>query len=329
MSRVLLILLLAVALLSPPAPNKGAPRVAGSLLVTAHPLALDSDDPRRDRIGPFRFLGGWQLTSTHPDFGGISSLLVQPDGQFLALSDSGTLFGFSLNGRGGRQFVAPLPTTAAEKDLPSWTWDSEAQVVDPATGKHWVSFELIQRICRYAPGFARIESCMSWPAVKRWPDTGAGEAMVRLNDGRFLLFSEYGYGKDGGNDVLLFQQDPAEAKSVPPLRLSYRPPVGYRPTDAVVLNDTHLLVLNRRVTLHEGFTAVIALVTLPPLRAGAELVAQDLARFAPPVLSDNFEALALSTENGRRILWMASDDNHEFFQRSLLLKLEIPKSLTQ
>lgn len=329
MSRIALILLLAVLLLSPPSPHKTAARVAGSLLVTAHPLPLDSDDPSRDHAGPFRFLGGWQLTSAHPDFGGLSSMLVHPDGSILGLSDSGTLFGFSLDGKTGRQFVAPLPVRPAEKDLPGWTWDSEAQVYDPATDKHWVSFELIQRICRYSSGFARIESCMEWPAVNRWPETGGGEAMVRLPDGRFLLFSEYGYGKDGGNDVLLFQQDPAESRSVPPLRLSYRPPQGYRPTDAVALDDTHLLVLNRRVTLHEGFTAVLALVKLPPLRAGAALVAQDLARFAPPLLADNFEALALSTEDGRRALWMASDDNHEFFQRTLLLKFEVPAALTQ
>jgi hypothetical protein len=327
MSRIFLVLLLAILLLSPPAPNKSAPRLSGSLLVSAHRLPLDGDDPRRDHIGPFRFLGGWQLTSAHPDFGGISSMQVKPDGSILALSDSGTLFGFSLDGKTGRQFVAPLPIRAAEKDLPSYTWDSEAQAFDSATGKHWVSFELIQRICRYSTGFARLEACMEWPAVKRWPDTGGGEAMVRLPDGRFLLFSEYGYGKDGSNDLLLFQQDPAESKSVPPLRLSYRAPPGYRPTDAVALDDTHVLVLNRRVTLHEGFTAVIALVKLPPLRAGAVLVAQELARFAPPLLADNFEALALSEEHGRRILWIASDDNHEFFQRSLLLKFEIPANL--
>jgi hypothetical protein len=329
MSRIALILLLAILLLSPPMPNKSAPRRLGSLLVTVHPLALDSDDPLRDHVGPFRFLGGWQLTSTHSAFGGISSMQVKPDGSILALSDSGTLFGFSLDGKTGRQFVAPLPVRRLEKGLPSYSWDSEAQTYDPATGKHWVSFELIQRICRYSTGFTRLDACMEWPAVKRWPETGSGEAMVRLPDGRFLLFSEYGYGKDGSNDLLLFQQDPALSKSVPPLRLSYRAPQGYRPTDAVALNDSHLLVLNRRVTLHEGFSAVIALVKLPPLRAGAVLVAQDLARFAPPLLADNFEALALSQDQGRRILWMASDDNHQFFQRSLLLKFEIPASLTR
>ncbi|MGK2909077.1 MAG: esterase-like activity of phytase family protein [Sphingobium sp.] len=329
MSRIALILLLAVLLLSPPAPNKGTPRVGGSLLVTVQPLALNSNDPGQDHAGPFRFMGGWQLSSSHPDFGGISSMQVKPDGSILALSDSGTLFGFSLDGKTGQQFIAPLPVRRSEKELPGWTWDSEAQAYDPATAQHWVSFELIQRICRYSAGFARIESCMAWPAVARWPDTGGGEAMVRLSDGRFLLFSEYGYGKDGSNDLLLFQQDPAEPKSVPPLRLSYRAPQGYRPTDAVALDDTHLLVLNRRVTLHEGFTAVIALVKVPPLRAGAVLVAQDLVRLAPPLLADNFEALALSEEQGRRILWVASDDNHEFFQRSLLLKFAIPAKLAQ
>ncbi|RVT42153.1 esterase-like activity of phytase family protein [Sphingobium algorifonticola] len=323
MSRIALILLLAVALLSPPPPNKSGPRVAGLIAVTAQPLALDSSDPARTLLGPLRYLGGWALRSDHDDFGGISSLRAMPDGSLLALSDSGMLLGFT-PGK-ARGFIAPLPVFRAERNWPGWKWDSEAQAYDPATGRYWVSFELIQRVCRYAPGYARVEACRVWPAVAAWPDTGGGEAMARLPDGRFLLFSEYAYGPGGvGTDVLLFQQDPADRSSVPPLRLSYRPPQGYRATDAVALDHDRLLVLNRRVTLHEGFTAVLSLVKLPPLRAGAVLVPRDIARFAPPLLADNFEALALSRENGRRILWIASDDNHQFFQRSLLLKFALP-----
>ena len=325
MLRILLILLLAVALLPEPPSNKGGPRVAGLMTVTAQPLALDSDDPARTTLGPLRYLGGWALHSANPDFGGISSLRAMDDGSLLALSDSGMLFGFT-PGK-ARAFLAPLPIFRAERDWPGWKWDSEAQTYDPETGKYWVSFELIQRVCRYSPGFARIEACMKWPAVAAWPDTGGGEAIARLPDGRFILFSEYGFGPKGGTDVLLFQQDPADRNSVPPLRLGYRPPQGYRATDAVALDDETLLVLNRRVTLHEGFTAVLSLVKLPPLRAGTILIPREIARFAPPLLADNFEALALSRENGRRILWMASDDNHEFFQRSLLLKFALPDDL--
>jgi hypothetical protein len=325
MARILLILLIAALLLPPPRDPKSAPVTPGALLVSAQPLPLDSGDPGVRGIGPLRFLGGWALHSRDRNFGGISAMLAQPDGSILALSDSGTLMGFSLTPGNRRQFIAPLPTRPSERDWPSWKWDSESMVHDPATGRYWVGFELIQRICRYAPGFARVEACREWPEVKAWPETGSIEAMVRLSDGRFLAFSEMGFGPHGGNDVLLFAGDPAEPGTPRPRHLAYIPPQGYHPTDAVQLADGSLIVLNRRVTLHEGFTAVIVRVPLPHLKEGAKLAGTPLARLAPPLLADNFEALALSRENGRTVLSVMSDDNHMFFERTLLLKFALPE----
>jgi len=89
----------------------------------------------------------------------------------------------------------------------------------------------------------------------------------------------------------------------------------------VALDDRHLLVLNRRLTMEQLFTGVIAIVDLPEkLEPGTELKARTLARLAPPLLADNFEGLAVSHEHGRPVIWIISDDNHEFFQRTLLLK---------
>ncbi|WP_336958076.1 esterase-like activity of phytase family protein [Sphingobium aquiterrae] len=324
MARILMILLLAALLLPPAHETKSAPVIAGALLVSARAVPLDSGDPAVRRAGMLPFLGGWVLHSQDPHFGGISSMLMQPDGSILGLNDSGTLMGFSLTPGNRRQFIAPLPTRPEERDWPSWKWDSESMVHDPETGRYWVGFELIQRICRYAPGFARVEACREWPEVQAWPETGSIEAMVRLKDGRFLAFSEMGFGPHGGNDVLLFAGDPADPATPHPRHLAYYPPQGYHPTDAVQLPDGSLIVLNRRVTLHEGFTAVPMRVVLPPLKEGAQLVGRPLARLAPPLLADNFEALALSQEHGRTVLWVMSDDNHQFFERTLLLKFALP-----
>lgn len=53
-----------------------------------------------------------------------------------------------------------------------------------------------------------------------------------------------------------------------------------------------------------------------------------VARLAAPVQHDNFEALAMSWEKRRGkqipVLWIASDDNGLFFQRTLLLKFAMP-----
>ena len=325
MRRILIVLLLAILLL--PAPHKAKPELfgAGPLLVTARPLPLSAEGPVRS-VGTLDYLAGWQLSSPHHGFGGISSLLVAPPGQILALSDSGTLMGFAVQpGREDRHpFIAPLPVRPEDRDQPWWAWDSESLAHDPATDRYWVGFEMLQRICRYAPGFARVEACRTWPEIEAWPETGSIESMARLRDGRFLAIAEMGMASDGSHDTLLFAADPTESATPHPLHLRYVPPRGYRPTDAVALDDRHLLVLNRRATLQDLFTAVLAIVELPAHpRPGALLQAHSLARLAPPLLADNFEGLAVTQEGGRTIVWIASDDNHEFFQRTLLLKFAL------
>lgn len=326
MRRILIVLLLAILLL--PAPHKNKPELfgPGPLMVTARPLPLSAADPSFRRLGRLTYLAGWQLSSTHQGFGGISSLLADPGGQILALSDSGTLMGFHV-GSGAAQrrpFIAPLPVRPRDRDKPWWAWDSESMTHDPATDRYWVGFELQQMICRYSSSFARVEACRVWPEIERWPKTGSIESLARLPGGRFLVIAEMGMTADGSHDTLLFADDPAEATARAPIHLRYVPPRGYRPTDAVALDERHVLVLNRRLTLQDLFTGTLAIIELPEKpRPGDRLKAQSLIRLAPPLLADNFEGLAITRENGQAIVWIASDDNHEFFQRTLLLKFAL------
>ena len=122
--------------------------------------------------------------------------------------------------------------------------------------------------------------------------------------------------------MLLFDHDPADP-GAPPASLGYYPPQGYRITDAVWLAPGMLLTLNRRATIYEGFTAKLAIVDMGELAPGKLLHAQEIATLRPPLLADNFEALAVTREDNRTIIWVASDDNHKFFQRTLLLKFAL------
>src|SRR3546814_2369354 len=111
-------------------------------------------------------------------------MVFAPDGGLLALSDSGELFGFDPQEKDGGQheFVAPLPLRAAERNLPKWKWDSESLVSDPASGRYWVGFELINRVCRYAPAFARIESCHEPEAMERSEEhTSELQSLMRIS----------------------------------------------------------------------------------------------------------------------------------------------------
>lgn len=299
----------------------------GPISVKADPLPLDGGNPARQHLGPLTFLGAWHLTSDSPAFGGISAMTVH-DGWIDTVADNGTLIRFGRPPAMTRAFAAPLPVRPVDAGK-DYAWDSEAMIHDPATGRSWVGFELMHEVCRYSADFARAESCRSWRAIRHWPATESVEAMVRLPDGRFLIFAEAAPSPDGlGTEVLLYDGDASDGSSGQPVSLSYRPPVGYKATDAAYIGHGRLLLLNRRVTLAEGFTAILTVVDMPPLKDGAVLRARPIARFAPPVLADNFEAMAVEKRSGQSILWIASDDNHLMIQRTLLLKFALPPELS-
>lgn len=327
MQRILIVLALAVFLLPAAPPNKPVSVKTGELLITARALPLSSREPSPTHAGALRFLNAWEIESKNPGFGGISSLQVEPGGQILALSDSGILMGFHIGSGAAtrRPFIAPLPVSEQNRSRPWWSWDSESLAHDPASDRYWVGFEELQAICRYSPGFARVESCRVWPEIIAWPETGSIESLAILPGGRFLAIGEMGMTSDGRHDVLLWDGDPADPATTSPMHMRYAPPQGYRPTDAVMLDDRHLLVLNRRLTFQDLFTATIAIVDLPErLTPHTLLKARTLARLAPPLLADNFEGIAVTHEQGRPVLWVVSDDNHLSFQRSLLLKFALP-----
>lgn len=301
---------------------------SGTMPIMAEPLVLDSDNPGRTQLGALHFLGAWRLTGPDSGFGGLSSMRIAPDGSIWSLNDTGTMFHF------------PQPTTRAPMMArayllnppvpPDWRrpFDSESTAVDPAFRHMWVGYEMVQRICRYdARDLRALGVCRDWPEMKDWPPTMSLESMERLPDGRFLVIGEGAPGAGGrGRAGLLFAGDPVSPRTPHPLPFTYIPPTGYNPTDAVYIGGDEMLVLNRRATLYDGFTAIIKRVSLRGLRRGAVLDGPEIARFVPPVLTDNLEGMALERKDGQRILWVVSDDNHLFFQRTLLFKFALPEA---
>lgn len=331
MERIAAILAIFVLLMNGRHVERRLPQPVQAVAVTLTPVPLDSSNPGRTMLGPLRYLGGWVLTDPQGLVGGISSLHGRRSGGLVLLNDTGEWLRLT-PGTGRRPALfGPLPALLFEMGAPKWSWDTESITVDPRDGRTWVGFELTQRICRYDPALRQVEGCVAPTAIQPWPESTGMESLQRLPDGRFVAIAEQYPGPNGAaNEVLLFPGDPLDPMTRAPVRLGYEPPLGYLPTDALWLGKGRLLVLNRRVTLGDGFTAVLTLVDAGPggrlLQPGRVLRGRVLARFARPLLHDNFEALGLTYERGRAVLWIASDDNHLFFQRSLLLRFALPRS---
>lgn len=311
---VALAALILLATFAPPGLQRPAPSLDRAPL-EAVPVPLDRADTGRRRAGSLEFLGGWSLESPALLFGGISALHVE-GGEALAFSDSGSVFRFPLPPARGPVLIERLvagPGPARRKT----DRDVEAAVVRGRLA--WVAFERVNAVWRYDRRGWR-ETAGAFPkAMTEWEGNKGAEAMLRLPDARFLVFSE---GDGGVSEAVLFHGDPA-LSSTPTTTLRYRPPRGYRITDAALLPDGRMLLLNRRFALLGGVSAKLTVADPGRLRKGMVIEGEEIADFRPPMSVDNFEALAVAEEAGRTILWIASDDNFNPLQRTLLLKFAL------
>lgn len=307
--RILFLLLALVALGTitragprPPPPGPGA----GTIVAT--PLA------GRD-VGALRFLAGWTLTSADLRFGGISGLHIE-GGEVSAISDLGMLLRFPLPGSAARIPVvfAPFEQGPGPRVRKS-NRDTEGLLI---RGRWlWATFERHNMIWRYDRSTLRAASAAQPDAMRRWRSNAGPEAIVRLADGRFLVFAE---GKDDGaptSEAVLFAGDPA-VPGTPAVTLRYRRLPGFRVTDAALLPDGRLLILNRRFGWLSGWSARLVVAEL----RGGEIAGREVAALESPLPVDNMEGLSVTGEGGRTIVWLASDDNFNPLQRTLLLKFE-------
>jgi hypothetical protein len=286
------------------------------------PLAFDESNPKRTKVGALTFLGAWELRSDNGDFGGISALVALRDGRFLGVSDAGALIGFGMSGdqRADRPFIAALPG-AFGKGITYKDRDSEGIAYDAVSGRVWVSYEYNHAIRRFPASMSRVNGMVRPSIMRRWPRNSGAETLVRLMDGRFLVFAEGGP-DDGVYPAIQFSGDPVEAGTTQfPFR--YRPTQGYRITDASQLPDGRLLLLERRIGFPEGFTA--KLLILEPEKIGRDLTVSGevIATLAPPLLVDNMEGLAITQEQDRTMVWLVSDNNFNAIQRTLLMKFTL------
>jgi len=326
--RILLSILLILLFVPNWSGDPRLPLLPAKVEIGTHRVVIDPRDPARVKLGGLTFLGGVYLTGPAPAFGGFSAMSVEGD-QFTLLSDGGNIVSFRM----GADWQVREPRFAELPDGPGTGWhksdrDSESLTRDPMTGQIWVGFERANEIWRFSSGFARVEANSAPQPMANWPENGGAESMVRLRDGNFIVLAEDQDALLGGVEVpdvkvgLWFAGDPTKPKR-PGFTFGYRPPKGFKPTDIAELPDGRLAVLNRKASLREGFTAVLTIVDRAAVRPGRIAAGPEVARFAAPVVHDNFEALAVTREGDSTILWIASDDNQLFLQRSLLLKFRL------
>ncbi|MGY6550695.1 MAG: esterase-like activity of phytase family protein [Erythrobacter sp.] len=263
----------------------------------------------------WKLAGIWHYSSPHPQFGGYSALLALDDGSLRAFSDRGYRFTFSAPGEGPTSFRIERQFPA--RAMHNLFWDIEAATRDRASGTYWIANEQTHAIHRFTAAHEH-DGTRDLTGEVDWPDNAGIEAMVRLDDGRFIILPEY------SQQGLIFAGDPLESGAPQSFTITL-PEKDYAITGAKQLPDGRLLVLMRRVIspLRHGwppFSSLLAVGDLPA--AGGEFAPLISLRLNALVPRENYEGLAIRRrEDGRVDVWVIADDNVSLFQRTLLLRL--------
>lgn len=314
-----LFLALAVPLLA------GLPTSAGArpIAVQVERVPLDQQDGERTLVGRLRYRGGVALSSTDPRFGGFSALLVSADGRrFISVSDAGYWLTGALDYGTNGNLVGVSQVDIARMQGPDGRAirsDSKlfADAESLASGRDGgliVAFEQIHRLWLYPGTSARPVMLRAPRDLRRAPANGGIEALTRLNDGRLLAIAEELERGDGRAAWL-------RGRSGEWSPLTYLTGEGFRPTGAATLANGDVLVLERRFPLVAVRIRYLPAAKIVP---GGRIAGDELARFEGTLTLDNMEGIAARRgSDGANLIYLISDDNFRFFQRTLLMMFEL------
>ncbi len=321
----------AAACSSPPRAATSAASIT-SIEVKADPLALDPKNPSTVVVGKLTYLAGYELTANDRRFGGLSSLVISPDGSdLIALSDRGfwvsmklihngdklTGIGASTLGVLGGQFPGGLTKHDA---------DSESLAEDQ-DGSYLVGFEENHRIWRYPvdPSLPGPEALSGHPinipmplSLFRAKDNESLESLTVLQDGEIFTALESPLDGETENHAWLIAKDGKISD------LYYDEHDGYRPTDFATLPDGDVMVVERYFKPLFDIRARFRILKRSDIVPGAHLNGELIGEIEAPLSVDNMEGLAVRrAPDGSTLVYVVSDDNYSPFQRTLLMEFRL------
>jgi hypothetical protein len=311
-------------------PRVAEPPVAIEIL--AKPLtAFDHRDATRRQFGLLEFRGGLVLTSPFREFGGLSSIRVQPDGEhFIAVSDKGWWL------RGRITYTGARPTGIVDAEMAAmlgpdgrplaarrW-YDTESIAQDGGT--LYVGIERVNRIVRFdygKDGLTARGHLIDLPAgVRTLPNNKGLEALIFMPrglplGGTLIAISERGLDKEG--NILSFLIGGPR-----PGTFTVRRSAEFDVSDAALLPTGDLLLLERKFSWTSGLFIRIRRIAQAEIKAGALVDGPILFEADLGYEIDNMEGLSVHrSASGEIVLTLISDDNFSALQRTILLQFTL------
>jgi hypothetical protein len=286
--------------------------------VRSRELAIDSSSRT---IGAFELQSELVLSSSDPEFGGLSGLWLSPGtDRLIAASDKGALWTAALTHDEQGRLRSAAGLRAANPGRapgdPADETDAES-LADDGAGGLVIAYEGEHRLRRLP-----LDDLDAEPGVLAAPelpeDSGNSgiEALAGLPDGSLLALSEGVTDRNGDLAAWLIRGERIE-------ELGYVPTGTFVPTGADRLDDV-LFVLERQFSWLGGFVSRIVALPASDVVPGARLRGVELARLQRPLISENFEGIAARrAPDGGIVLYLISDDNFIVLQQTILLQLAL------
>jgi len=299
-----------------------------SISVETDPVFWDPENPTDMKAGALTFIGGLELSSNHPDFGGLSGLIIGATGDaFIAVSDQGNWVTADLISEADRPIslgdvlISPIMGTDSMPLSGKRNTDAESLTVafgsDPRTSATIVGFERRHRMRSYdltSLGFdAPATSVKDFGMFEDLENNGGLEAIAYLPDGSLLALSEKTFDDDGYIIGARLTNEGAM-----PVRLRQHLPFVL--TDIDVLPSGDLITLERDFSAMAGVSMMMRRIPATTLESDEPLDGEVLIRANNSRSIDNMEGLSTrQTADGKTLLYLISDDNFSPLQRTLLL----------
>ena len=309
-----------------------APRdqTASEIELAVEQVSLFPDDPGRARLGNLRYTGGLVLSSDHDQFGGISAMEFNEDGtELLAITDRGQWLNLDLDFDGERLAgasnlrFAPILDTDGRPVTGQDEVDSEG-LARLGEDQYAISFERNHRIWTYTLepsdesfGASAAQLFTPPPGSERLRNNGGMEALAANNA---VLYVGIEYPIVDGQPHTLWRFD-LTAPGTEPRALNLALGAGFGLTGLALDDAGGLYVVERFYNREIGNRIRVGYIPSDVLdQTSPEPIAPEIqAIFEPEMTVDNFEAIALTHLDGQTRLFLASDDNFNTRQRTLLL----------
>ena len=293
--------------------------------------AFKAGAPDQRHFGPVEYLGGLELKSSYPGFGGFSAIRVAPDGEhFVSLTDKGRwLTGRIVYERGhpagiAEAMMAPMLGPDGRTLAARGWYDTES--LAERDGWLYVGIERVNRIVRFDFArhglLARAEVVSGPPGISRLPYNKGLEALTFAPHksklaGALIAFSERGLDPNGNLKAFLIG-------GAAPGQFSVKRRDDFDISDSTTLPSGDVLLLERRFSWWTGLAMRLRRIAISGIAPGALVDGTDLLFADLGYEIDNMEGLGVhAASNGDTVLTLISDDNFSILQRTVLLQFKL------